>query len=161
MAWKDAATEHGLRRKWHRWKDSCVATDPHRKAPETDEKTCFRVWWQIGRCQTLPLPRGEGLSQLTCLSASAESRQQALWPVPSCANTCAPLVFLGASVIHCGRNMSGILWSQKQEELPKSSSQVNKQTWCTKISPMLAKEQESDVNTTEDVSQAQWWLPTE
>lgn len=61
-------------------------------------------------------------------------------------------MFLGASVIHCQRTMSGMLWSQEQEELPKSSSQGNKQAWCTKISPTLAKGQESDVNTAEDVS---------
>lgn len=77
-----------------------------------------------------------------------------MWLVPSWDYTHAPLVFLGASVIHCQRTMSGMLRSQEQEELPKSSSQANKQAWCTKISPTVAKGQESDVNTAEDVSHA-------
>lgn len=106
-----------------------------------------------------PLPYEEWLSQLTGLSVSAESGQRYLWLVPSCDCTHALLMFLGASVPHCGQNMAGMLWYREQEEPPEEQQPSEQAAWglVHQDQPHVgqATVQESDVNIAEDASQAQ------
>lgn len=105
------------------------------------------------------LPYGEGLSQLTGLSVSAESGQQYVWLVPSCDYMHALLMFLGASVIYCGRNVSGMLWSREQEEPPEEQQSSQQAAWGLVLQDQphagQATVQESGVNISGDASQAQ------